>query len=208
MGGECTVGGGEEGVGTASAQQTYIALVVGKYPVNKASAWEVKEEVRKAHAAGAQGAEDLAVPTMRNNAQMSLMRAVKKKMPAECPELYYADIPVHDPKTGTDGHMVPFPFLLPHELLFMLMTGQILSTLCASPLTTGVYKMVRDFCKQHKLPMNKFLALGVFGDGVPCANKKSVECVSWNLLAAGSDSTRYLFTCIPKEFTCKCGCSG
>ena len=50
--------------------------------------------------------------------------------------------------------------------------------------------------------------LVTFGDGVPHQVRKSVECITWALLATGNQGRRYLFTCIPKDFCCKCGCAG
>ena len=43
---------------------------------------------------------------------------------------------------------------------------------------------------------------------VPHQKNKSVECFTFNFLNMGPNGTRYLLTCISKEFTCKCGCSG
>ena len=85
------------------------------------------------------------------------------------PDLYWAEIPVHDPKTCTDGHMKQFenlqrekdkhslfsslckistdghmrklPFLLPHELLHKLLQKEpsLLATLTESPLLPGEF---------------------------------------------------------------------
>ena len=43
---------------------------------------------------------------------------------------------------------------------------------------------------------------------MPHQKHKSVECLTWNVLSLGMQSTRRLFACIGKEFICQCGCKG
>ena len=63
----------------------------------------------------ARGAEDLSREAQLKNANISVMRALLKDCKA--PDLYWGEVPCHDPKTRTDGHMTKLPFILPHELL-------------------------------------------------------------------------------------------
>ena len=142
------------------------------------------------------------------NASKSIMRALLKDCKA--PDLYWGEVPCHDPKTQTDGHMTKLPFILPHELLKNMLgkDAKLLGELASNPLLPGVEQFRDSFCEKFEVPATQCLGLGVFGDGVPHQKNKSVECVTWNILGQGANSKRYLFTCIPKNFTCKCGCSG
>ena len=142
------------------------------------------------------------------NANISVMRALLKDCKA--PDLYWGEVPCHDPKTQTDGHMTKLPFILPHELLKNMLgkDAKLLGELASNPLLPGVEQFKDSFCEKFEVPATQCLGLGVFGDGVPHQKNKSVECVTWNILGQGANSQRYLFTCIPKNFTCKCGCSG
>ena len=186
----------------------YRDCIAKKYLLNKQSASEVKKEMQKAERAGAQGVADLATRTLERNSQRSLMRALLKG--CDAPPLYWAKIPVHDPKTSTNGNLVDFPFLLPHEVLYNMLQKSpgLLQSLVEAPLPSGIGQIRDNFAEGQGIPKEKLLGLGIFGDGVPHQKRKSIECFSWNLLGLGVGAPRQLFTCISKEFTCKCGCGG
>ena len=187
--------------------------VTKKFLLNKASSADIKKEVMKATKAGARGSEDLARDSLPQNAQRSMMRALKKEQKSkgrQGPSLYYAKIPIHDPKTGENNVEVEFPLLLPHEVAYYLKERNptFMEDLCSCPLSPGVEQSRDEFCTEFGIPKDKLFCMGVFGDGVPHQKHKSVECLTWNFLALGASGTRYLSTCIPKDFTCKCGCAG
>ena len=96
-----------------------------------------------------------------------------------------------------------FPFLLIHEVLYMLFqkTKDLMDALATAPILPGLESYKAKFCSTFGVPKEKLLCLGVFGDWVPHQKHKSVECLTWNVLSLGMQSTRYLFACIGKEIT-------
>ena len=125
------------------------------------------------------------------------------------PQLYHADIPCHDPTTKTDGVVQKMAFLLPHELLYDMVKSSPerkaeLATLPKGP----IHDLKMTFCSTMHTPEEETIPLGCFGDGVPHQKNKSVDTFTWNLLCQGPQGDRFLVTCIPKEFECKCGCGG
>ena len=114
-----------------------------------------------------------------------------------------------------------FPFLLIHEVLYMLFqkTKDLMDALATAPILPGLESYRAKFCSTFGVPIQELLCLGVFGDatikkkhkkqqtkknlgdGVPHQKNKSVECLTWNVLSLGMQSTRYLFACIGKEIT-------
>ena len=75
-------------------------------------------------------------------------------------------------------------------------------------LPQGLHELRDQWCARCQVPVEQLFSMGVFGDGVPHQKNKSIECLTWNLLGLGTHSKRYLAGCIPKAFTCKCGCGG
>ena len=118
-------------------------------------------------------------------------------------------MPITNPKTAQTGFEVALPFLLPHELLPQLLTKDIELLQKATAVTgTSVEELHRKWCSDFDLSPHMVVPVGFFGDGVPHQKNKSVNCYSWNMPALGPSSTRYLMTCLPKEFQCSCGCRG
>ena len=101
------------------------------------------------------------------------------------------------------------PFLLVHEMLLNMVSkggnrlGQLAELLPDSPL----FNLRKAFCVKNHLDWMKTIAIGFHGDGVPHSKKGSAQVFSWNVLGK-SLAERFLFTCIAKEFCCKCGCHG
>ena len=106
------------------------------------------------------------------NANKSVMRALLKDCKA--PDLYWGEVPCHDPKTQTDGHMTKLPFILPHELLQNMLgkDAKLLGELTSNPLLPGEQQFKDSFCEKFEVPATQCLGLGVFGDGVPHQKKQ------------------------------------
>ena len=125
----------------------------------------------------------------------------------DLPDLYYADVPVHDEKQNKTMNVL-LPFLLVHEMLTWL-------------LEKGRDKLSRVCCFQGKAKQSKHervcsscgilssitAALGLHGDGVPFLNAQSVEVYSWNFVSL-PQAERVLFCCLEKRYLCRCGCGG
>ena len=109
----------------------------------------------------------------------------------------------NDSGTKTDWNWIMFPFLLIHEVLYMLFekNKELLEALATAPVLPGLESHRDNFCSRFGVLKDKLLSLGVFGDGVPHQKHKSVECLTWNIISLGMQSTRYLFTCIGQEIT-------
>ena len=75
------------------------------------------------------------------------------------------------------------------------------------PSASGLYKNHRNFCRSSGIPAEKTIAIGQHSDGVPFQKGQSLECYSWNMVAIPWQE-RWLFTCLEKQFFCRCGCSG
>ena len=192
----------------ADPQVEYKDHVTKMFLQNKNSACELKQFLNKAARAGAEGTNDLVRPTLPRNAQRSLIRTFLKG--TDAPNVYWVQVPMHDPQTKKDGELGWLPVLLPHELIYHLikLNPSLLSDLLEERMAPGVMEIVEEFADEHGIPIDKLLLLGHFGDGVPHQKNKTVECLSWNFASLGAQSNWYLFGLCPKEFCCKCGCAG
>ena len=191
------------------AQLEYRESVVKKYLENRESSVELKKHTRLSMLAGAGGVADLGRSALPGNSQRSLYRAIN----AECdsPPLYEVhDVPMHNPRNGLDDLKVTIPVLLPHEVVQAKIDNDpsLLTHASESRLPKGLAQHKRDWCAKFALNIAMVLCFGVFTDGVPSQTRKVVETITWNLLEVGDASLRYLFACVPKEYCCKCGCSG
>ena len=74
-----------------------------------------------------------------------------------------------------------------------------------------MHNRLQDKCKKFHLPETSTIPVGLQGDGVPFQKSthkhSTIEVRSWNLLFE-INSKRVLFSCLPKDMYCKCGCSG
>ena len=188
-------------------QKAYRNHLAQLYLKNQMSAKSAKVQLQLAQKAGAKGAEDLAQECMARNAQRSLMRALCRGNPM--PGLYQAEVPCHHPGSATDGVKQNMFFLLPHELLHSFVKADPGKLEAMASLPEGpINDLKKSLCSSLQLPPTTTVPLGCFGDGVPHQRTKSVDTFTWNILSQGSQGDRFLFTAIPKEFECKCGCSG
>ena len=178
---------------------------------NKMSAKEVIVLVQQAYRAGISEVGSMARASgssgQWSNAARNLTRVLLRGV--DFPDLYWAQVPCHNPETGANRELHWIPFLLPHEVLSTLVerdpsiVGSASRLIDESPLQ----QEIEDFCRVKKVPVNRTMLLGIHGDGVPHRTRSTVETVSWNL-AALPLSDRFLFALLEKDFLCRCGCSG
>ena len=189
------------------ARKKYRSCIINKYILNKDSAHNIKQEAINAEAAGARGIDDLTRKALMGNAQRSLMRACLKH--CDAPEFYEVLCSTRNPKTKTTGHMVEIPVLLPSELLANMVKKDphLVKSLASQPLDTAG-PLLNKYAREFRKNVTRMLAIGFFGDGAPSQKRKTIECLSWNLLHKDNFWKRFLFACIDKEYVCDCGCSG
>ena len=103
--------------------------------------------------------------------------------------------------------MLSFPFLLPHEVFAKMLANDDAAQASLRVLAPEMATMRDKLCSDLGIDPAEFIPIGMHGDGVPHAKKKSLECFSWNFVAEPT-AERFLTTCVDKTFCCKCGCSG
>ena len=203
-----------EGTSTATegqqpAQTAYSRAIFELFLKNDLSAKGAQQLAQKAQAAGAKGAERIVAAGRgghhEQNLSRDIMRSALRK--SKLPDLYYSSIPTRDP--GADTNQIPtlFPFLLVHEVMYsILQSGQ---KLCSplSEIAESTANSLRSTAKSLKVELSDLAPIGFHGDAAPNQANKSILSFSWNLLGLeGSD--RMLFTAIPQENVCRCGCGG
>eukprot|EP00959_Pyramimonas_sp_CCMP1952_P172726 3609369-Pyramimonas_sp.AAC.2 len=101
------------------------------------SALDAQLLASKSSQAGARGVDDFARVGSRGaepkNMCRDMLRACLKG--TDMPDLYWAKVPCCNPKTGIKREDVWMPFLLPHELLHLLVqkAGESWGDLCSVP---------------------------------------------------------------------------
>lgn len=132
----------------------------------------------------------------RGNISRDLMRDLLKG--CLLPPLYWALIPMRDPKTDKNNVPTWMPFLLVHEMLATLWAkfGEALYN--PSP---AVEKNLKQSCRKNRINFDKqcVLPLGIHGDGVPNQAHKTIVAFTWNLLTTDKMSERILFAALGKE---------
>ena len=133
---------------------------------------------------------------------------MRKTTKSDLPGEYWAEIPVHDPKTDTNI-VAWIPFLLIHETMAFIFqkSRQTLSTVCQLSAGSPKAEKHKHICKKHNVPEDKSAAIGMHTDGVPFANGQTVEVWTWNFIAI-PHAERILFTLLEKQYLCRCGCHG
>ena len=188
----------------ASQFRSHIARL---YLKNTFSAHQVQQLLEKSEAAHAQGVADIASAGKRasipKNTSRDLMRKLLKSVTA--PPVYWADVPLHDPKGSTTTCRLPV--LLPHEMFASIMVRDSNLSRFEDQRLQHLLQLCTDFYNAMRLTDREVAIIGVHGDGVPHQRGKSVECFSWNF-AGLPGSERVLAAVIEKEHCCKCGCSG
>ena len=167
---------------------------------NHLSGLQAHTLLEAAKADGCAGIDDLAKAGARGKLPGNLHRDLLRGLLRATiwPHVYYAAIPVKDPATSA-VYTVPFPFLLPHEMMFELKNHVRLQEFTAAG-NPAMEKLVADFSKTFRLAAEDLIPIGLHGDGAPFATKMrdSLEQLSWNFLA-GSKNKRFVFTAIPKS---------
>ena len=146
---------------------------------NILSGSQLQELCAKATGAGAAGVEDLARAgasgACAGNAKRDLLRTMLRE--SGLPPLYFFKCPVKDPRKNTEVE-VELPCLLPHELLWHLMTrapaARRQEILDASHGFGKVRNLLDEWCAQFDLDPANVVPLGLHGDGVPFSVPASV----------------------------------
>ena len=165
---------------------------------NRISGFTTQQLADKATKAGAAGVEPFARAGKHGQLRGNISRDILRQMVKGCalPLLYWALIPMRDPKSDQNNVLTWMPFLLVHEVLAALWAvhGEGLYNTTAS-----VEKNLKASCKANGLDFDKevVLPLGVHGDGVPNQARTTIVAFTWNIL--GSWSERILFGALSKD---------
>ena len=165
----------------------------------------------RAAGAGASGVTRMAAAGARGacpgNTHRDLLRQYLKG--TNMPEVYMAEIDIHDPETDTDHNKVMHPFILPRELLDALTKQTEATVNHLSELAEGspLDIVATRFAIDKQIPRHRVVPLGFHGDGVPHKKNRSAQVLSFNCLCKDMPE-RFLFTTIDVAFCCGCGCGG
>eukprot|EP00974_Lingulodinium_polyedra_P043323 4160964-Lingulodinium_polyedra.AAC.1 len=155
------------GMGGVQPGKDFTDHVARLYLQNKMSAKETVVLIEKAYKAGVTEGRGMAAAKGHSwkNTSRNLLRTVLRA--TDFPELYWAKIPCHNPKTMKDQELVWLPFLLPFELLvrFVSKDKTLLKAACSLEVDSECKVSVDTFCKAHKLPRHETVLLGLHGDG-------------------------------------------
>lgn len=125
--------------------------------------------------------------------------------------VFYADVPCHDKRTG-ERVLRKLPMLLPHERVHALAAEDLSAVLTPAD--------VHDLPRVAACPLVQELGAGavallrLYVDGVPFTGRArkaqdSVICVYWAFALRGPREQRRLVTCFRKSEMCRtCGCNG
>ena len=155
--------------------RTYVSKL---HLSNKLSALETQCLASNAAGAGATGVTDIASVGASGlhpgNAHRDLMRRYLKG--CSVPEVYVAEIPIHDPQSDTDHVPVMLPFLLPHEMIHCILKGSARTADDLAQLPEGgpLDNVATVFAHDKGVERNRVLPIGFHGDGVP--HKKTNPC--------------------------------
>ena len=179
----------------------WLLLSNSNFPRNRLSGFTTQQLANKTTKAGASGVEGFARAGAggkhRGNMSRDLLRSMLKK--CLLPPLYWALIPMRDPKTDQNNVLTWMPFLLVHEMLSALWDA--LGEALYDPSPT-VEKNLKKSCKANGVDFGKeavVLPLGVHGDGVPNQAHKTVVAFTWNILGNHFNSERILFASLSKD---------
>lgn len=187
------------------------------YLTNSQSAVKVQEVAASAQYSGAVGVDAFAKAGAGGNHPQNISRDLNKhlKHRTTCPEPYMVHIPITMPKLDVVS-WVDHPVLLPSEMIkHMLDTKKINLKVMIDGLHNRMFvthsTKVNQLCQEHHLSLERTIALGFHGDGVPYQKsthkQATLDVLSWNILSE-KQSKRYIFCALPKSYYCNCGCSG
>ena len=171
---------------------------------NEISGQRATSLFRDAHDAGAAHFRDLrrmgAMPGAKKNSCRDVLRVLVRR--TSWPKLYMAPVRVWSSKLQQEV-VVPLPFLLPHELIEVLVRRVSMeSLLCQDGMCMETRQHLQSACDELRVP--QLLGVGLWLDGVPCNwdRSASLEVVAMSLpgLPAGSANFRLPLTVIEKKF--------
>jgi hypothetical protein len=176
---------------------------------NKLSAKDISDLAVSNFKEGNQQLNAIAKAGAWGNAPKNLARDLMRQFlkGCVCPEPFFWNIPLWDVDTNSQVS-VPFPFMLPHEVLHFLVEANGISNWAMDKaLYPDIHKQVAEQCLKHGLDMANTIAIGIHGDGVPFTKRDSLELLSFNFLSHPT-ADRVPFTGISKKHLCQCGCKG
>ena len=162
---------------------------------NTSSAVELHKDILAASNAGAEGAKDLVNTQPGKHSRRDLMNKMLKDN--EWPGMYWAEIPMADPKTG-QRKLVQLPFLLPHEWLPLYCKQRgAFEDLDPDAADEELRGRLMSLQKDLKAPF--LVGLGLHGDGVPIGGtlrEESLDCFNVNMVTSQKHAgLRVPFTC-------------
>jgi hypothetical protein len=176
---------------------------------SKISALDANRLGKSAFAKGTTEAYDFARAGNWGSNKKNISRDINRKLVqnASLPPEYWHEIQVWDTQSNSAAKK-KIPFLLPHEVMHNLVQEQgIESFLVNAENNPMAYQKLQETCSKYKKNMNRTIAIGVHGDGVPYTKKDSIEILSWNFLSCPT-ADRIPITAVSKKHTCRCGCKG
>ena len=185
-------------LGDPSNAAEFRQFVGRLYLRNKTSGFTTQQLSAKAQSAGARGVEDFAKAGAngkhRGNMSRDILRNLRKS--SKMPPLYYAEVPMNNPKKGERNVLTWMPFLLVHEVMSALVS---FATGAFANMTDAVASNLRSTCKNLGVCASEFWALGCHGDGVPNQANKTIVCFTWNILSE-TFHERVLFAALGKDY--------
>lgn len=197
------------GVSTDSQDDALRHVLADIFLTNKLSALDTFRLARGAMISGSSDVGDLAKVGAGGKHVKNLARDLMSALLKDCvlPDIFWWRIPVWDLAADCQT-MVELPFLLPHEYIHTIVSGNGIPMFIESPDTyVELAGRKQSLCQQLGLPCDITVPIGLHGDGVPYTKRDSLEMFAWNFLAHPC-ANRIPFTGISKQFTCKCGCKG
>lgn len=192
-----------------SDEAEWCSAVTSTFLNGNLSAGSCRVLVEKASKAGAKGAEKFSKAGKsgsNRNVHRDFLRMARKS--SLWPKLYYATIPVYDPKK----EIVEFrshPFLLPHEWLATALVHGSLNHFTASSQHAAILNHIQKVAHGLGSPASEFIALGLHCDGVPYGSQifysDSLELFTINLPTGpeGNGGMRIPFTSVQKQHLVK-----
>jgi hypothetical protein len=172
------------------------------------SARHAQRLVIKAQRAGAKGAEDLAKTGKSGVCKKNISRDMKRSMRknSHWPRLYYAKIPLWDPKKDCKVFK-DHPFLLPHEWLAKAQsTCELAAVMANAADDVDIVRHMSKVAEGLGSPWTDYVPLGFHCDGVPFGSQifysDSLELFSLNF-PCGTVGMKIPFTSVQKNHLIK-----
>lgn len=169
---------------------------------NQVPATLAKMNIEKGNKSGAAGHKFKGKKGKKNAART--MRRARKKVstPNNWPPLYWAKVPLRDPKTNKRIESW-YPFLLPHEWLPSLLSSADAAQACKPKAGSKLCHALSHICAMLGLPVEGTIAIGLHGDGVPVLGtirKASLDFITINVPFCKAFDERVPFTVIQSKY--------